>query len=137
MADKPLIYNIYGDLVASVDGICERVFLDRPKITQQQYESFIVVDLPTDVRNRLKGRFGVMLDCLATYTVFRKAKPDDTLDIFEQSEDIQKVLDVFPINRRYVSAVEPKVLMQGSDGYGYQSTQIVFKLRTKFNANNN
>ncbi len=137
MADKPLIFNIYGDLVAAVTGICERVFLDRPKTTTKPYESFIVVDLPTEIRSRVKGNKGVMVECYATYTIFRKANADNTLNIFDQSEDIQNVLDVFPINGKYVSAADPKVLMQGDDGYGYQSTMITFKLRTKFNANNN
>lgn len=137
MADKPLIFNIYGDLVAAVTGICERVFLDRPKTTTQQLESFIVVELPTEIKSRIKGDVGVMVDCFATYTIFHKANPDNTLNIFDQSEDIQKVLDVFPINGKYVSAASPKVLMQGDDGYGYQRTEIYFKLRTKFNANNN
>ena len=66
--------------------------------------------------------------------MFCKAKTDRTLNIGAQSDLTQKVLDVFPINGKHVTATKPTVLMQGEDGYGYQVTQITFKLRTKLNA---
>ena len=66
-----------------------------------------------------------------TFSVFCKSKTDRTLNIVSQSELIQKVLDVFPVNGKSVTASNPRVLMQGFDETGYQVTSISFKLRTK------
>lgn len=134
MTGRPLIYLVYSDLVEAVDGIGKRTFLDRPKLTSEELANFIVVDIPTEMRGRMKGDSDVTSDCYGTYTVFCKAKTDRTLNIVSQSDLVQKVLDLFPINGKHVTATKPSVLMQGEDGYGYQVTQITFRLRTKLNA---
>lgn len=134
MTGRPLIYLVYSDLVEAVDGIGKKTFLDRPKSTSVELANFIVVDIPTEMRGRMKGNLDVTSDCYGTYTVFCKAKTDRTLNIGSQSDLVQKVLDLFPINGKHVTATKPSVLMQGEDGYGYQVTQITFRLRTKLNA---
>ena len=134
MAGKPLIYLVYSDLVEAVKGIGKKTFLDRPKDTSEELANFIVIDIPTEIRGLVKGNADVTSECYGTYSVFCKAKTDRTLNIGAQSDLTQKVLDVFPINGKHVTATKPTVLMQGEDGYGYQVTQITFKLRTKLNA---
>lgn len=134
MAGKPLIYLVYSDLVEAVKGIGKKTFLDRPKDTKEELANFIVIDIPTEIRGLVKGNADVTSECYGTYSVFCKAKTDRTLNIGAQSDLTQKVLDVFPINGKHVTATKPTVLMQGEDGYGYQVTQITFKLRTKLNA---
>ena len=134
MDKKPLIYLIYDDLVAAVKGIGDKVFLDRPKNTPDELQSFIVVNIPTEIRSRLKGTFDVSSECYGSYSIFCKAKSDRTPNIGIQSSLTQQVLDLFPINGIHVSATVPTVLMQGEDGFGFQVTQITFKLRTKLNA---
>lgn len=134
MTGKPLIYLVYGDLVEAVSGIGKKTFLDRPKRTEEELANFVVVDIPTEVRGRLKGGADVTSDCYGTYTVFCKAKTDRTLNIGAQSELVQRVLDLFPINGKHVTATRPTLLMQGEDGYGYQVTQVTFRIRTKLNA---
>ena len=134
MAGKPLIYLVYSDLVEAVKGIGKKTFLDRPKDTKEELANFIVIDIPTEIRGLVKGNADVTSECYGTYSVFCKAKTDRTLNIGVQSDLTQKVLDVFPINGKHVTATKPTVLMQGEDGYGYQVTQITFKLRTKLNA---
>lgn len=134
MAGKPLIYLVYNDLVEAVKGIGKKTFLDRPKDTNEELANFIVIDIPTEIRGLVKGNADVTSECYGTYSVFCKAKTDRTLNIGAQSDLTQKVLDVFPINGKHVTATKPTVLMQGEDGYGYQVTQITFKLRTKLNA---
>lgn len=137
MAGKPLIYLVYSDLVEAVKGIGKKTFLDRPKDTKEELANFIVIDIPTEIRGLVKGNADVTSECYGTYSVFCKAKTDRTLNIGAQSDLTQKVLDVFPINGKHVTATKPTVLMQGEDGYGYQVTQITFKLRTKLNAREN
>ena len=134
MTRRPLIYLVYEDLVEAVKGIGKKTFLDRPKETSEELTNFIVVDLPTELRGIVKGNIDVTSKSFGTFSVFCKAKTDRTLNIGAQSELIQKVLDVFPVNGKHVTASNPTVLMQGEDGYGYQVTQITFKLRTKFNS---
>lgn len=134
MGNKPLIYLIYNDLVEAVNGIGKKIFLDRPKTVKKELVSFLVVDIPTELRGRVKGDFDFSIGCYCTISVFCKAKTDSTPNIDMQSELIQKVLDVFPINSRHIAASNPRVLLQGEDGYGYHVTEITFKLRTKLNA---
>lgn len=138
MADKkkPLLYLVYQDLVGAVNGIGKKTFLDRPKTGAEDLANFIVIDIPTEIKGMVKGNFGVMADSYGTFSVFCKAKSDATLNIGTQSDLTQKVLDLFPINGKHITASKPTVLMQGKDGYGYQVTQISFKIRTKFNARN-
>ncbi len=139
MADtkKPLIYLIYSDLVDAVKGIGKKTYLDRPKSGTEELTNFIVINLPTELRGMVKGSFEFLSDCYGTFSVFCKAKTDATVNIVAQSDLVQKVLDVFPINGKHITATDPMVLMQGDDGYGYQVTQISFSLRTKLNARNN
>lgn len=138
MADgkRSFMYIIYMDLTESVRGIGSKTFLDRPKSSKEELANFIVVDLPTELRGMVKGRMEVMADCYGTFSVFCKAKTDSTVNIVAQGDLTQEILDLFPINGKYVTATNPRVLMQGDDGYGYQVTQISFRLRTKFNARN-
>lgn len=133
-AKKTLVYHIYNDLVSAVKGIANKTFLGRPEPIGSDVDSFIVIDIPTSITGRIKGKIGVMADCYGTFSVFCKAKSDRTLNIGKQSELTQNVLDVFPINGEHITATEPKLLMQGAEDTGfYQVTQITFKIRTKFN----
>ena len=131
---KPLLYQIYSDLVSAVSGIGKKTFLERPKTVSEELANFIVIALPTELVGMFKGKMEVMAGCYGTFSVFCKAKTDNTLNIVAQSDLVQKVLDVFPINGTHITATDPRVLMQGEDGYGFQVTQISFSLRTKFNA---
>lgn len=133
---KPLIYLIYSDLVSAVNGIGKKTYLDRPKSVTEELANFIVVDIPTEIRGMVKGSVDFKADCYGTFSVFCKAKTDATINIGSQSELTQKVLDLFPINGKYITASRPRALMQGEDGYGYQVTQITFSLHTKTNARN-
>lgn len=131
---QPLVYLIYGDLVKAVKGIGVKTYLGRPEPIGQDIAKFISIDIPTEIRGKVKGSFDTLADCYGTFSVFCKAKTDRTLNIGSQSDLTQKVLDVFPINGENITASKPRVLMQGFDETGYHVTEITFKLRTKFNA---
>lgn len=134
--NKPLVYLIYEDLVKAVDGIGKKTFTYRPKNSSTELVNFVVVGLPTDIYGVFKGSTDVLAECYGTYSVFCKAKTDATVNVGMQSDIVQKVIDLFPINGKHVSASSPRILMQGEDGYGYHVTQITFSLRTKVNARN-
>ena len=57
MAKKSLIYLVYNDLVSAVSGIGKKTFLDRPKNGTEELANFVVVDIPTELRGRVKGDF--------------------------------------------------------------------------------
>lgn len=130
---ESLLYLIYQDLTKAVEGVGQGVYLDRPKTSDKDLSSFVVINIPTSIRGRLKGKMRVMADCFGTYSVFCKAKTNATLNIGAQSNLVESVVDLFPINGKHISATEPTILMRGEDGYGYQVTLITFKIRTKFN----
>lgn len=132
---KPsLEYLIYQDLYDAVTGIASKIFFERPATSDTSMEDFIVIDLPTEIRGRFAGNSDVLVDCYATFSLFCKAKKDRTPYLEKQTGMVQQIKDKFPIDAAHVSATKPTVLMQGYDGYGYQVTQISFKLRTKLNA---
>lgn len=137
MAKKALIYLIYNDLVSAVKGIASKTSLGRPEPIGSDVASLIVIDIPTEIRSRIKGSYDMSVDCYATFDIFCKSKSDRTLNIGSQSSLTQKVLDVFPINGKAVIASNPTVLLKGFDDTGYQVTSISFKLRTKLNAREN
>ena len=136
MADTrlPLIYLIYKDLEDAVKGIAKKTFFGRPEPVGTDVYYFVTIDIPTEIRSRIKGSYDMSVDCYATYSIFCKSKTDRTLELPAQSVLTQKVLDLFPINGKSIVATNPRVLMQGFDDTGYQVTQITFKLRTKLNS---
>jgi hypothetical protein len=131
---KTLIYLIYNDLSNAVKGIGKKTFFGRPEPVGSDVANFIAIEIPTEIRSRIAGSFDMSVDCYATFDVYCKAKTDRTLNIGTQTDLVQKVLDVFPINGKCVTAANPTILMQGYDETGYQVTKISFKLRTKFNS---
>lgn len=131
---KPLIYLIYDDLSNAVKGIGKKTFFGRPEPVGLDIANFIAIDIPTEIRSRIAGSFDMSVDCYATFDVYCKAKNDRTLNVGAQTDLVQKVLDVFPINGKCVTASKPNVLMQGFDETGYQVTEISFRIRTKHNS---
>lgn len=129
--NKSFLYGIYEDLTGAVEGLSSGVFLGRPDKTSSEMSSFIVVEIPTRIRNIIAGRVDLMAHCYATYTVYCKAKKDHTMKVGAQTDLVQAVIDRFPINGKYIAATRPQILMEGEDGYGYQATKITFSIRTK------
>ena len=126
-----MIYQIHNDLVAALKPLGKKVFLDRPKTLASEQHDFIVVRVETGIHSMIKGGVNVYTDCYGTFTVFCKAKSDGTLNIVSQSTLVQQVVDLFPIVGENISAVNPVILMQGEDGYGFHATQITFRIRYK------
>lgn len=128
-----LIYNIYDDLSDAVVGIAEKVTLQRrPKQTEgEELSSFIIVELPGNIRNLVAGGIERMPYTFGTFTVFSKAKKDGSLNAGLHDDLVDAVLKKFPINGTHVAATRPYVHMQGEDGFGYQATLVSFTLRGK------
>jgi len=126
-----MIYQIHNDLVAALKPLGKKVFLGRPKTLASEQHDFIVVRVATSIHSTIKGGINVSTDCYGTFTVYCKAKSDGTLNIGAQSALVQQVVDLFPIVGESISAVNPEILLQGEDGYGFHATQITFRIRYK------
>lgn len=136
MATKPLVYLIYQDLSDAVKGLAKKTTLGRPETGTEDLSDLIAVELPVTLYPGVKGSMDVTAKTFGVFYVYCKAKSDGTLNIGAQTDLIQKVMDVFPVNGTHVTATHPTILMDGKDRTGYQVTKIAFNIRTKFNARN-
>ena len=129
---KTPLYLIYDDLYQPIKNVVEKVYLGRrPKQTQAELKTFLVINLASRVRNLIAGGLDRMPYCYGTVTVFCKAKDDGTLNIESQSDVVDAVIKKFPISGEHIAATRPQIMMEGEDGYGYQVTQISFTIRGK------
>ena len=131
MSKKAFLYRIFDDIVSAAKKTGKPVFLERPKTLKSETTQFVVVSLPAQVYGLVKGGLDFRSGSNGLISVFCKAKTDGTMNVNAQSSLVQQVLDLFPIVGDTVEASNPAILMQGADGFGYQVTQITFKLRTK------
>ena len=64
---KSLIYLIYSDLTDAVSGIGKKTFLGRPEPVGSDVANFIVVDIPTEIRSRIKGSYDMSYDTICMH----------------------------------------------------------------------
>lgn len=129
--EKSFLFYVYDDLVEAVKGITDKTFLGRPKVVSDKLNSFIVVQLPVNIRNLIAGGIERMPYTQGTFTVYAKAKSDSTLNPGIQTDLVDQVIKKFPISTERIAATRPRILMEGEDGYGFQSTLITFTIRGK------
>lgn len=122
----------------AVKGICDKVFLlDRPESTSDELNSFIVLSLPSAIRNNEMDDAGESDDYSTTawFEVYVRDKVSskniNAVDINALSEKIQKVKALFPINAEHCVIYDPDELMTDSDGKQFHLTYIRAKIRTK------
>lgn len=138
MANSTL-YNIYADLVDAMKDIVDAkyVFLkDRPSLKSGDVpmSKFVVVDLPTTIRDYVIGGRRTMLETSGVIYAFTQARSNNTVNITEMGELVDAIVDRFPISGTYCVATNPNVRMSGSDGQGFQVTTITFDLRCRWRA---
>lgn len=125
-------------MYAAVKGICDKVFLlDRPESTSDELNSFIVISLPSAIRNNEMDDAGESDDYSTTawFEVYVRDKVSskniNAVDINIISEKVQKVKALFPINAEHCVIYDPDELMTDSDGKQFHLTYIRAKIRTK------
>ena len=130
--------DILHDMYNAVSGICDKVFLlDRPSSTSDDLKSFIVVSLPSAIRNNEMDDAGESNDFSTTawFEVYVRDKVSskniNAVDINTLSEKVQKVKALFPINAEHCVIFDPYELMTDSDGKQFHLTYIRAKIRTK------
>lgn len=130
--------DILQDMYNAVYGICNKVFLlDRPESTSDELNSFIVISLPSAIRNNEMDDAGESDDYSTTawFEVYVRDKVSskniNAVDINALSEKVQKVKALFPINAKHCVIYDPDELMTDSDGKQFHLTYIRAKIRTK------
>ena len=140
---KSTLFNIYADLVNAVKTIVEAkyVFLkDRPNIGNGEVPmpQFVVIDIPSTIHDYVIGDKRTMLQTSGLLYVFTQSRSNNTLNVNTTGDLVDSLFDIFPISGEYAVATNPRVMMRGSDGQGYQVTTISFDLRCRwgvFNTN--
>lgn len=140
MAKSPIAL-IYTDLATALGKVIEMryVFFGRPDVTKNKncaMTKFAVVELPTMIEDYVIGRKKWLLETSGVFYLFTKSKETGTMNLNLTSDYIEEVINLFPLKGSVCEAVNPVVLLKGSDEYGYQVTSISFDLRTKVNAFN-
>ena len=130
--------DILQDMYNAVKGICDKVFLlERPGSTSDELNSFIVLSLPSAIRNNEMDDAGESNDYSTTawFEVYVRdnvsSKNINAVDINTQSEKVQEVKSLFPINAQHCVIYDPEELMTDSDGKQFHLTYIRAKIRTK------
>lgn len=136
---RSTIYKIYSDLVNAVKTIVgvKYVFLkDRPNTKDEDLpmSKFVVIDLPTPINDAVIGGNRTLLQTSGVIYAFTQSRSNNTLDVNAMGELVDSIVNLFPIDAMYVVATNPRVMMRGSDGQGFQVTTITFDLRCKWRA---
>ncbi|MDY2642231.1 MAG: hypothetical protein SOW01_07640 [Mediterranea sp.] len=134
---QSLIKRIYTDLYDAFKGVTDGVYFGRPKTINESYISFIEITLPSEISDIVAGGTDFVLSTYAVVNLYVKAKSDSTMNVGKQTELTQVIQDKFPIKGEVIVASRPTIQMMGYDGYGFNVTQFLFKVRTLINVNNN
>ena len=137
MAEKTTISRMFDDLVNALDGIVERQFIFlgfRPDIKEADLETmtkYVVVELPVMIEDYAVGKNKFMLNTTGVFYLMSVAKKNRTFNVNTLSDFAEEVSDKFPIRGEYVIASNPKVIMRGTDEYGYQIVTVTFDIHTR------
>lgn len=109
------VYNFLKKLSESMYGISDTIFTsERPKSAPDRMKDFVVVSFPVMLYD--KGAYGSTYCRIELYA-------RDSDDGFENlnllNEMKNKAMSAFPVNNDIFKAVSPRLLMSGSDGYGF------------------
>lgn len=138
MANKPVLYNIYSDLVNAMKNVVPAKDIrlkDRPKLINgdAMTQKMAVIDLPLAIRDYVAGNNKTLLETEGVIYVFVQSKKDDTLDVTPMGTIVDDVVNLFPIKGEYCVCTNPEPRLLGSDGTGFQVTMITFSLRCRWN----
>lgn len=136
MGEMTTIAKFYDDLVNALKTVIDEKYIypsNRPNVGKSDttMDRFVVIDLPDVISDIAIGNRNYLLHTSGIISLFVKSKRDNTLNVNTTSDFIDSVMRLFPVSGTYIAAVNPHLLMRGSDGYGYQVTEISFDLHTK------
>ncbi len=132
------IKTLYYDIAGLAKGICDKTFYqDRPSAIDSRVGSYLVISLPSDIRNNELDPCGGYNDYTTTvyFEVYVRDKTSSQnpvgIDLKSMDEKVSAVLSLFPVNTSHIHVTRPEVVLQDSDGSGFHLTLIRALLRTK------
>lgn len=135
MANKSATYQMFNSVITMLNGCGVKCYIsDRPKETPAKMSEFAVVAFPVMIRRPYIGYDDFRYTTKGIIYLFCRAKNDGTPNIDKQTALVRKVFAQFPYKDEICECVNPTVLMEGADDYGFQVTTVTFVLRTKINS---
>lgn len=132
------VKTIYYDIAGVVKNICDRTYYqDRPTAIDSKIGSYLVISLPSDIKNNELNPSGEYNDYSTTVLLEvyvrdkMSAQNPIGIDLKTMDEKVNAVMAIFPINTLNIQVTRPEIAMQSNDDSGFHITLIRAKLRTK------
>lgn len=130
--------TLYYGIAKAVNGICDKgYYQDRPTSVEERPNSYIVIVLPSAIRNNELSDNGAYKDFSTSVILevyvrdLMSASNPVSLDLKTMDEKVSNVLALFPISNKDFKVTKPQVILQTSDDSGFHVTFIRASLRTK------
>jgi hypothetical protein len=128
--------DIYTDIIDKVKTVVDSkyIFLEtRPDniSNQSAMSKFVVVSLPTAIRDVAAGNHKLLLNTRGLLSLFVRSKSNNTLNVHASSSFEDAVMSLFPISGDKYASVNPVPMMRGSDKNGFHVTEISFEIHSK------
>ncbi len=137
MAATTPISIIYNELTDFLARFIEEDYIfwgKRPDAVPEKMKTFVVIDLPAEIGDIVKGNSDFSLETTGVFYCFARAKTDSTLNGNVTSDLVYTIKSGFPYSAKHIKAVNPKVLSRGYDGNNFYVFTVTFDLRTKVNS---
>lgn len=116
--------NTFQDIVPNVFSN------SRPKTLNENLDSFMVISLPVMQYNKTYGKGYGVTSSYARIEIY--VKDVNSLEFTAKLDKLaQDCLERFPINTEHLIMSRPRLVMSGSDGYGFHVVTIQASFITK------
>jgi hypothetical protein len=132
------VKEILKSMYDAVEGIADKTYLqDRPKATDDRINSYIVVELPSNLSSGvIDAGVSDYDDYTSTcrFTLFvrnrTRAGNINEIDINKVDALMTSLLNIFPVADGHVQITSPSVVLSGDDESGFHYIFIQARLRT-------
>lgn len=125
------IKDLLESLHSAMQGVSANIFLTtRPQSVSEQMQDFIVITLPVTIYSKTYGTGYGWCNTFCRIEVYVKDK-NNREDILRLDNLVNMILGKFPISDSNLLALNPRVMMAGSDGKGFHAAFIQATIQTK------
>lgn len=103
---------------------------ERPKVVSENVNEFMVISLPVMLYNKTYGVGYGMTTSYARVEIF--VRDYNGMEMTARIDElIQQAISRFPINTELITMSRPRVVLSGTDGYGFHVATIQASFITK------
>lgn len=111
--------------------VCPTIYTsERPKVVGENVNEFIVISLPVMLYNKTYGTGYGITSSYARIEIFIR-DVNGLEQLAKLDKYIQLCLEKFPIDNSLMIMSRPRVVLSGSDGYGFHTATIQASFLTK------